>query len=125
MLAWGASERPPHTTQKTLFWLALAGWVLASMLALHVLKRRPRASALGLWSLQAVLALLAFALTVPPFELSEPGANVRVVPPLIVAGVAGELAGLLAIGLSRPRPPNAGEARQASRPIADRWRFWV
>jgi hypothetical protein len=99
---------------------------LASVVALRVVKRRPRTSTLGLWSLQAVLALIAFSLTVEPFELAEPGAEVRVAPPLALAGIAGEIAGLLANGPSRPRPPRPGEEEGSSAGrLGYGWRVWL
>jgi hypothetical protein len=103
--ARAASERPPYTTERTLLWFAVAGWVLAS-LVVALLARGGRRAALGLWSIHTMLALIAYLLTTESLLATD--SKVRVAPPVILAGVASQLAGLIAIVLDRRRNGKIG-----------------
>jgi hypothetical protein len=94
LVAWGASEEPPYTEEGNLFWLAVVGWVAATLVGIGLTVSMRRSLIAALWLGGLLVSLVPFGSTV------EAG-GVRIAPSFIVVGLMAELAGLVAILLSR------------------------
>ena len=91
---WAASENPPFSEERLLFWLGVTGVVLATGVFVGLCRSWSRTRLLVLWILHSAVAVSALASTLD-------SGGVRVAPPLIALGIAGQLLGLAAISLRR------------------------
>lgn len=73
--------------------LALVSWLVANVVVLGAALRRGGRGLLGFWALQTGLVVAAVASTLD-------SGGIRIAPPLIALGVAGQLAGLVVAAAS-------------------------
>jgi hypothetical protein len=107
LFAWGASEVPPHSEERTVYRLAQVSAVAALALAIGVARRWPTLVLGSIWGVQAGVLLAAVAVT-------RPFGGIEIDPPILFVGAAGEAAGIVAISLAahrtRPRPELRAES---------------
>ena len=114
-VSWAASEQPPFSEERLVFWLAFSSWLLASAVVARIALGRDGVVLFGLWAIQAALLVAALVSTLD-------FGGVRVAPPLVAIGVAGQLAGLVSIAVRlRGWIPSPGTAaRRCRRPECGR-----